>query len=78
MNYGSEIKYHNDYGINSRLDELQASFLNLKLTQLDTDNDLRKLCRRYLAEISNDKIVLPHWELSNNHVFICLLLEQQN
>jgi hypothetical protein len=41
-------------------------------------NELRReVARRYLAEISNDKIVLPHWELSNNHVFICLLLEQQ-
>jgi hypothetical protein len=49
-----------------------------EMSQLDTDNELRRVvARRYLAEISNDKIVLPHWDLSNNHVFICLLLEQQ-
>jgi dTDP-4-amino-4,6-dideoxygalactose transaminase len=70
-NYGSEVKYHNDYkGMNSRLDELQASFLNVKMSNLDTDNELRRaIARRYLVEIDNDKIVLPHWDLSNNHVF---------
>lgn len=70
-NYGSETKYHNEHkGINSRLDELQAAFLNVKLSQLDSDNELRRgIARRYLTEINNDKIVLPYWDLSNNHVF---------
>jgi dTDP-4-amino-4,6-dideoxygalactose transaminase len=79
-NYGSEIKYHNDYiGMNSRLDELQASFLNLKLGQLDIDNELRRVvARRYLAEITNDKIVLPHWDLSNNHVFHLFVIRTTN
>jgi hypothetical protein len=40
-NYGSEVKYHNDYGMNSRLDELQASFW-IWNEQLDTDNELRR------------------------------------
>lgn len=70
-NYGSEKKYYNEYiGVNSRLDEIQASFLNLKLPNLDADNDRRRsIAKRYLAEIKNDKIVLPVWDFSNNHVF---------
>ena len=70
-NYGSETKYHNEHkGINSRLDELQAAFLNVKLSHLDSDNELRRaIARRYLNEIDNDKIVLPYWDLSNRHVF---------
>jgi dTDP-4-amino-4,6-dideoxygalactose transaminase len=34
------------------------------------------IARRYLSEIKNDKIILPLWDLSDNHVFICLLFEQ--
>ncbi|MCC9019084.1 DegT/DnrJ/EryC1/StrS family aminotransferase [Flavobacterium lipolyticum] len=70
-NYGSEVKYYNDYiGVNSRLDELQAAFLSLKLPHLDADNERRrKIAERYLAEIKNEKIVLPFWDFSNNHVF---------
>jgi len=79
-NYGSEVKYHNDYkGINSRLDELQASFLNLKISNLDADNELRRtIARRYLAEIKNEKIVLPHWDLSDNHVFHLFVIRTKN
>jgi dTDP-4-amino-4,6-dideoxygalactose transaminase len=70
-NYGSEVKYHNDHiGVNSRLDELQAAFLNVKLPRLDFENEQRRrIARRYLAEIKNDKIMLPKWDSSNNHVF---------
>ncbi len=70
-NYGSEKKYHNEcIGVNSRLDELQAGFLNLKLPNLDLDNEKRRaIAERYLSEIKNDKIVLPFWDFSNNHVF---------
>jgi len=70
-NYGSEKKYFNEYiGVNSRLDELQAAFLNAKLPNLNSDNDKRRvIAKRYLAEIKNDKITLPFWDLSNNHVF---------
>ena len=70
-NYGSEVKYYNDYiGINSRLDELQAAFLNVKLPNLDADNEHRRIvAKRYLSEIKNDKITLPFWDYTNNHVF---------
>jgi dTDP-4-amino-4,6-dideoxygalactose transaminase len=70
-NYGSEVKYHNNYiGINSRLDELQAAFLNVKLPNLDADNEHRRtIAKRYLSEIKNDKIKLQFWDLSDNHVF---------
>ena len=47
-NYGSHKKYHNQFqGINSRLDEIQAAFLKVKLKKLDEDNNHR----RYLASI---------------------------
>ncbi|HEY6144131.1 MAG TPA: DegT/DnrJ/EryC1/StrS family aminotransferase [Flavobacterium sp.] len=70
-NYGSEAKYQNEYiGVNSRLDELQAAFLNVKLPNLDAENNHRiAIAKRYLAEIKNDKITLPFWDFSENHVF---------
>lgn len=60
-NYGSEIKYYNEYkGFNSRLDEMQAAFLNVKLKSLDKWNDeRRRIAARYLKEIKNPRIVLP-------------------
>lgn len=79
-NYGSEKKYHNEFvGINSRLDELQAAFLNVKLPNLDVDNDKRRsIAKRYLSEIKNDKIVLPTWDFSNNHVFHLFVVRTEN
>jgi dTDP-4-amino-4,6-dideoxygalactose transaminase len=70
-NYGSEKKYVNDFiGINSRLDELQAAFLNVKLPDLDADNQKRReIANRYLTEIKSDKITLPFYDGSKNHVF---------
>lgn len=60
-NYGSDRKYHNIYkGNNSRLDELQAAFLLAKLPHLDRMNAERaRLAERYLAGITNPKVVLP-------------------
>ncbi|MCF8320636.1 MAG: DegT/DnrJ/EryC1/StrS family aminotransferase [Flavobacterium sp.] len=70
-NYGSQVKYFNDFiGVNSRLDELQAAFLNVKLPNLDAENQIRKnIAKRYLLEINNDNIILPFWDFSGNHVF---------
>ena len=60
-NYGSDRKYHHIYaGCNSRLDEMQAAFLSVKLKRLDATNDGRRaIASRYLSEISNPKIALP-------------------
>nr|WP_294776789.1 DegT/DnrJ/EryC1/StrS family aminotransferase [uncultured Flavobacterium sp.] len=79
-NYGSEQKYYNEFiGVNSRLDELQAAFLNVKLPHLDLENEARKrIVKRYLAEIKNDKITLPYWDQSDNHVFHLFVVRTQN
>ena len=79
-NYGSETKYQNEFlGVNSRLDELQAAFLNLKLPHLNTDNEKRRtIARQYLAEIKNDKIVLPSWDKTKNHVFHLFVIRTKN
>lgn len=60
-NYGSEKRYYNKVvGTNSRLDELQAGLLRVKLAHLKELNEERKnICDRYLREISNKKISLP-------------------
>ncbi|KNB62432.1 DegT/DnrJ/EryC1/StrS family aminotransferase [Chryseobacterium sp. Hurlbut01] len=60
-NYGSDEKYINKYqGLNSRLDEIQASVLDVKLKYIDADNDKRrKIAEEYTAGIKNDKIILP-------------------
>ncbi len=60
-NYGSHVKYHNLYqGPNSRLDEIQAAFLRVRLRHLDAENQRRRVvARRYLAEIKNPKVALP-------------------
>ena len=60
-NYGSEKKYQNLYkGYNSRLDELQAAILRVKLSLLDEDNEIRrKRAERYLETLSHPEISLP-------------------
>ena len=57
-------------GYNSRLDEIQAAFLNVKLKTLDNDNSKRQeIAVRYCEEISNSKIKLPFYSRSKDHVF---------
>ncbi len=60
-NYGSRKKYENEYsGVNSRLDEIQAAMLRVKLPGLAADNQhRRKIAARYSAEISHPSVVLP-------------------
>ena len=79
-NYGSKVKYENEIiGVNSRLDELQAAFLNIKLKQLDSENEFRRsMAKRYLSEIKNEKIIMPSWDLSQNHVFHLFVIRTSN
>ena len=83
-NYGSEVKYYNDFvGVNSRLDELQAAFLNVKLPNLNAENGHRRnIAKRYLTEIKNDKIILPTVSLGgtkqSNHVFHLFVIRTEN
>lgn len=60
-NYGSDHKYHHLYkGTNSRLDEVQAAFLRIKLKNLKKWNENRKLiAKKYLKGIDNELIVKP-------------------
>ena len=82
-NYGSDYKYHHIYkGFNCRLDELQAAFLQVKIQFIDKmTKDRRRIARKYLEGIVNDKLVVPFNdevknitnlsfdEFINNHVF---------
>ena len=60
-NYGSTQKYVNDYqGLNSRLDEIQAAILRVKLQRLDADNQRRRqIAQYYIENIKNKEILLP-------------------
>lgn len=71
LNYGSEIKYKNLYkGINSRLDELQAALLNVKIKYLDKETESKRgVVYRYLTEIKNPKLILPTVLIHQSHVW---------
>ena len=82
-NYGSVAKYQNEFiGVNSRLDEIQAAFLSVKLSHLDAENNVRKaIAKRYLSEIKNDKITLPTVSLigtKQSHVFHLFVIRTRN
>lgn len=80
-NYGSFKKYYNEYkGVNSRLDELQAALLLVKLRKLDEWTEERvRIATKYIKNIKNPKIQLP--KISNNlshvyHIFPVLAEER--
>jgi dTDP-4-amino-4,6-dideoxygalactose transaminase len=70
-NYGSSEKYVFDYqGYNSRMSEIQAAILNVKLPYLESENSWRKnIAKRYLAEINNPKVILPLADSVENDVW---------
>lgn len=83
-NYGSEVKYKNMYkGINSRLDELQAAILDVKLKKLDADtNKRRAIATLYRKEITNKKFILPQAALDEKshvwHLFVVRTSDRDN
>lgn len=70
-NYGFKERYIAQYaGVNSRLDELQAAFLRIKLKDLDFNNTRRiAIAKAYMADITNEKLLLPVWRKTTQHVF---------
>lgn len=71
-NYGSHKKYENKYkGLNSRLDEIQAAFLDVKLKYIDAENHKRnKIADDYIDGIKNENIILPlQPQDENQHVW---------
>ena len=79
-NYGSSSKYVNQYkGVNNRLDEIQAAFLNVKLPHLDADNEKRReIAQRYLKEINNPLLELPKYANDASHVFHQFVIRTKN
>lgn len=74
-NYGSQVKYrHQEKGFNSRLDELQAAFLRVKLAHLDKWNDRRRsIAKKYCAELQTVGLqlpVVPDWADPVWHLFV--------
>jgi dTDP-4-amino-4,6-dideoxygalactose transaminase len=70
-NYGSHVKYENKYqGLNSRLDEIQAAFVNVKLKYIQNDIDgRRRVANYYLKNIKNPAIILPEVLNEVGHVW---------
>jgi dTDP-4-amino-4,6-dideoxygalactose transaminase len=70
-NYGSKVKYeHTEKGINSRLDEIQAAFLSIKLRKLDDDNSYRRaIAEYYLANIDNTLVKIEQPNTAEGHVW---------
>ena len=80
-NYGSSKKYENILqGLNSRLDEIQASVLNVKLKYLDDENIRRReIANLYCNNIKNKKIILPEYpENYENHVWHLFVIRTEN
>ncbi len=75
-NYGSKVKYVNDYaGPNSRLDELQAAFLRTKLAFLDEENAHRRsIASLYLEQIRTPLVTLPQAPDAEQHVWHIFLI----
>jgi dTDP-4-amino-4,6-dideoxygalactose transaminase len=81
-NYGSGKKYVFDFqGMNSRLDEMQAAILNVKLRNLDSENKFRQnIANKYLCEIKNEKVILPSAQTTEQdvwHLFVVRVAERE-
>lgn len=78
-NYGSTKKYINEFqGLNSRMDEIQAAFLDIKLKYLDAENQKRReVAKYYIDNINNSNIILPTFT-NENHVWHLFVIRYQN
>lgn len=85
-NYGSKQKYINEYqGLNSRMDEIQAAFLSVKLKYLDSENEKRReIAKNYIQQLQNADLILPvspnyfESEISLSHVWHLFVVRSQN
>lgn len=79
-NYGSKIKYHNDIlGINSRLDEVQAALLTVKLSHYHSLRKEREvIARKYIDNIKNNSIILPKLREDSEHVWHLFVIRVNN
>lgn len=70
-NYGSEKRYYNRVvGTNSRLDELQAGLLRVRLSHMEElETDKRRICSRYLKELNHPDILLPEIREGASHIW---------
>jgi dTDP-4-amino-4,6-dideoxygalactose transaminase len=84
-NYGSSKKYVNEYkGLNSRMDEIQAAFLSIKLKYVDNENEIRRgVADYYLKNFENRKLTLPKLTANNRdshvwHLFVVRSNDRDN
>ena len=79
-NYGSEKKYFNQFqGVNSRLDELQAGLLSVKLKYLQAETEIRRsIANAYLEGINNTNLILPVVSDPDSHVWHLFVLRTSN
>ena len=79
-NYGSHKKYENKYiGLNSRLDEIQAAFLSVKLNYIKDDIKARRECANYyIKNIKNVNISLPKVLTQKGHVWHLFVIQVDN
>lgn len=79
-NYGSKVKYENEIlGINSRLDEIQAALLSVKLKHYDElRNERAEIAEKYLAGVKNERILLPKIREKAEHVWHLFVVKTAN
>ena len=79
-NYGSEKRYYNRVvGTNSRLDEIQAGLLRVRLSHLEElSNEKREICERYLRELDRSKYVLPSIREGATHIWHQFVIRTEN
>ncbi|BEI21823.1 DegT/DnrJ/EryC1/StrS family aminotransferase [Vibrio fluvialis] len=79
-NYGSHKKYQNEYqGTNSRLDEIQAAMLSVKLKHLPGETEIRQnIAQKYLAEMNNSLVILPQNNVVKEHVWHLFVIRTEH